>query len=163
MARVVRCALAPIRIYTDMSRPGGREILVGYVAELTTPEHRVMGLVGRQTLDVKEMTDLHGLLRSRAAALWDFLSSEFELACGVKPGEGLEYLASRHSFALSFEAPETVAIPKSLADAAHADGERLEREFRSFLWKQAEGDLIQHESGIQVKTRRVGLVATTPS
>lgn len=151
MTREVRCALSPIRIYTDLSRPGGRSILVGYIAELTTPERHVMGLVGRQTLDTKEMADIHGLLRSRVSALWDFLSSEFELACGAEPGKGLEYLASRHSYALSIEAPEPVEIPKSLTDAVDADKERLEHEFRSFLWKHAEEDLIQHESGIKFK------------
>jgi hypothetical protein len=135
----------------DLSRPGGRSILVGYVAELTTPERRIMGLVGRQTLDTEEMGDIHGLLRARVSALWDFLSSEFDLACGVEPGKGLEYLASRHSFALSFEAPKTVNIPKSLTDAVHADEEKIEHEFRSFLWKHAEEDLIQHESGIKFK------------
>ena len=31
--------------------------------------------------------------------------------------------------------------------AVHADKERPEHEFRSFLWKHAEEDLIQHESG----------------
>jgi hypothetical protein len=62
MTREVTCALSPIRIYIDLSRPGGRSILVGYVAELTTPERRVMGLVGRQTLDAKEMGGIHGLL-----------------------------------------------------------------------------------------------------
>jgi hypothetical protein len=151
MSRGIRCALSSIRVYTDLSRPGGRSILVGYVAELTTPERRVMGLVGRQNLDPEEMSEIHGLLRHRVSALWDFLSSEFELACGVEPGRGLEYLASRHSFAFSFEAPEPVKIPKSLTDAIHADKEKLEREFRSFLSKQAEEDLIQHERGIKFK------------
>jgi hypothetical protein len=63
----------------------------------------------------------------------------------------LEYLASRHSFALSFEAPKPVKTPKSLINAVHADKEKLEHKFRSFLWKQAEEDLIQHESGIKFK------------
>jgi hypothetical protein len=69
MSRGIRCALSSIRVYTDLSRPGGRSILVGYVAELTTPERRVMGLVGRQNLDQEEMSEIHGLLRHRVSAI----------------------------------------------------------------------------------------------
>ncbi len=151
MTGEISCALSPIRIYMDLSRPDGRSILIGYVAELTTLEHRVMGLVAREALDADELSGLHGLLRHRASALWDFLAAEFELACAVEPGKGLEYLVSRHSFALSFETAKPVKIPKSLVDAIPLGKEKLEHEFRSFLSKQAAPDLIQHDSGIKFK------------
>jgi hypothetical protein len=153
MAREISCSLSPIRIYTDMSRPGSRVIPVGFVAELVTPEYHVMGLVGRANLDSDEMNALHGLLRHRASQLWDFLVAEFDLASGVEPGKGLEYLAARHSFALSFETPEQVTLPQSVTDAVRSGQDKLAEEFRSFLWDKAKtnGDLIRHEGGIKTK------------
>src|SRR5947209_7698029 len=127
----VRCALSSIRIYLDLSRPEGQSIPIGYVAELVTPEHRIMGLVGRENLTSGEISGLHGLLRHRASQLWDFLASEFELAASVEKGKGLNYLAARHGFALSFEQPHSTRLPKSVTEAARSGSkEKLAEEFR---------------------------------
>jgi hypothetical protein len=151
MNHEIRCALSPIRIYTDLSRPSGHSILVGYVAELVTSEFRIMGLLGRERLDSDELAALHGLLRHQASELWEFLASEFERACSLEPKKGLEYLAARHSFAFSFEAPEMVEMPKTLIDAVQFGKDKLTQEFRSYLWEKARDDLIQHEGGIRTK------------
>jgi hypothetical protein len=127
MSNEIRCTLSPIHIYTDMSQPGGRAIPVGFVAELTTPEFRIMGLVGRETLDSDEFNALDGLLRRQASALWEFLASEFELACAIEPGKGLDYLAARHSFSLSFEPPKEIKPPKLLIDATRGDSGKRSR------------------------------------
>jgi hypothetical protein len=153
MSTAVDCALSPIQIYVDLSRPDGRVIQVGYVAELVTPEYRIMGLVGRENLTSGEINALHGLLHHRASRLWDFLASEFELASGVEPGKGLEYLAARHSFAFSFEHPHPVRLPKSVTDAAHSGNkEKLVEEFHSFLLDTARKNLVHHDhAGIRTK------------
>src|SRR5487761_597155 len=79
-----------------------------------------------------EFNTLHGLLRHQASTLWEFLASEFELACAVEPGKGLDYLAARHSFSLSFETPKEIRPSKSLIDAVQLGKDKLAQEFRTF-------------------------------
>jgi hypothetical protein len=151
MARQTQCTMSRICIYTDMTRPNSPILLVGYVSELITPQFRILGLVGRERLEPHELEALHGLLRHQASELWEWLVSEFDLASNIERGKSLEYLAARHSFAFSFEQPNYVDVPQSIAVAAQQSKEALEREFRSFLLEQARTNLTQYESGIRAK------------
>jgi hypothetical protein len=151
MAPQTTCTISRICIYTDMTRPHSPIFPVGYVAELITPQSRILGIVGRERLEPGELDLLHGLLRHQASDLWESLVAEFDLAAGMERGKSLEYLAARHSYAFSVEQPKPVTVPQSLIDAADQGKESLQREFRSFLLEQARTDLTQYESGIRAK------------
>jgi hypothetical protein len=151
MAPQMACAISRICIYPDMTKPGSPVFPIGYVAELVTPDARILGLVGRERLEPMELAALHGLLRHHASDLWEWLVSEFNLAAGMEPGKSLDYLAARHSYSFSVEKPKSVPLPQSVIDAAQKGKESLKNEFRAFLLEHARAGLNQYETGIRAQ------------
>jgi hypothetical protein len=148
----VTCAISRICIYSDMTRPSGSVFPIGYVAELTTPEGRVLGLVGRERLQPSELDALHGLLRHQASELWGWLESEFDLAATMEAGKALDYLAARHRYSFAVEEPKAVPVPQPVMDATRRDRDATKAAFQSFLLEQARRiGITQYESGIRAK------------
>jgi hypothetical protein len=102
---------ARVVYFTNLTNRSAPVIPLGVFAEIMLPKIHGLALMARSSLSPTERGMIGALMRDRLADPFSFLRDEFEEAWDkAEPGKALDFLATRHTAALSVLAPHEVAI-----------------------------------------------------
>lgn len=107
MSRGPSFRVAPIVIFTDLTRQNARVIPLGSLAEVMLPHMQGLALQARTALHPGELETVPSLIRNKLVNPFEFLKQEFELAWRETAGKSsaLDFLAAKHASSLSVLAP----------------------------------------------------------
>jgi hypothetical protein len=124
MTTLANAAFAPaalrileISYRCDISRPGGRVIPLGILADMRASENYGLGLVARKSLSNDEAANVGGLLRVQLSAPFEYLHAIFaEVIRSSFPAAAFEALPDKHSLSLQFSmsgGSQTIQLPRA--------------------------------------------------
>jgi hypothetical protein len=107
MVRPKLCA-ARIVYFTDMTRRSAPIVPLGAFGEVRNNDRYGLALKARTLLTDHELAIIGSMLREKLADPFKYLNLEFELAWNEARGRAMDFLARRHTAAISVLAPHVV-------------------------------------------------------
>jgi hypothetical protein len=123
--------------FIDPTRPDSGIIPLGVFCEIITARGHGLALKARSALAKVELAVIAPVFRDRLSNPFSYFSEEFDEAWDkAAPGQAIEFLAARHSAALSVLAPRSTS---AIWDFFHGDQAKLasaaKREYATLLDK----------------------------
>ncbi|SRR6266705_3389059 len=111
VANLIRPSLRVARVvyFTDVTRANARVIPLGAFSEIVLPHVHGLALKARSNLNSAESELINPLMKDQLADPFAFFREQFNLAWKeARPGQAIDFLASRHTTALSVLAPRNI-------------------------------------------------------
>lgn len=112
---IIRPSIRAARVVylTNITRSGGRVIPLGVFCEINSRLGHGLALKARSALTDDERAAVAPIFGERLSNPFNFLRGEFDAAWQAAPGKCLDFLADRHTAALSVLAPYSPALGRS--------------------------------------------------